>query len=152
LQNLLAQAFYRYGDHAHALHHFKITIKFCEQHGLLRLLADEPWYINNMLNAFETSLCTAWKPYIDKLSTAISKNALDDSYQATPLILPNPLTPRETDLIKLVSEGCANKEIARLMTISENTVETHLKRINQKLETSNRTQAATKARELGAIQ
>ena len=52
------------------------------------------------------------------------------------------LTDRETTVLKLVAQGHSNREIARLLTVSEATVRTHVSHILAKLELSSRTQAA----------
>jgi LuxR family maltose regulon positive regulatory protein len=61
------------------------------------------------------------------------------------------LTLRETAILKLVADGMANKEIARLLSISGNTVQTHLRNMYQKLQTTNRTHAVARAREQGLL-
>jgi DNA-binding NarL/FixJ family response regulator len=55
------------------------------------------------------------------------------------------LTARELDVLRLVVEGFANKEIARRLTITEKTVKTHVSRILQKLDVPDRTGAAVLA-------
>ena len=52
------------------------------------------------------------------------------------------LTPREREVLTLVSAGCANKEIARQCSVSEETVKHHLTRIFEKVGASNRTELA----------
>ena len=52
------------------------------------------------------------------------------------------LTPRETEILRLVAKGASNKEIARTTELSELTVKTHVTRILSKLNLSSRTQAA----------
>ena len=52
------------------------------------------------------------------------------------------LTPREREVVALVSAGCANKEIARQCAVSEETVKHHLTRIFDKVGASNRTELA----------
>ena len=52
------------------------------------------------------------------------------------------LTPREREVLALVSAGCANKEIARQCAVSEETVKHHLTRIFDKVGVSNRTELA----------
>ena len=52
------------------------------------------------------------------------------------------LTPREREVLSLVSAGCANKEIARLCAVSEETVKHHLTRIFDKVGASNRLELA----------
>lgn len=52
------------------------------------------------------------------------------------------LTRRETEIVDLLPEGHTNKNIARLLGITEHTVETHLDRIFRKLDVQSRTEAA----------
>jgi len=54
----------------------------------------------------------------------------------------NLLTPREREALELVAEGLTNKEIAARLTISVNTVRSHLRFILDKLHINNRVQAA----------
>ena len=55
---------------------------------------------------------------------------------------PDPLTPREVDVLKLVAKGMENPEIAAQLVISEATVRTHVSNIMGKLHLASRTQAA----------
>lgn len=55
------------------------------------------------------------------------------------------LTPREREVLGLIVEGMANKEIAAALTITEDTVKKHVQSIIAKLGVSDRTQAAVKA-------
>ncbi|KJZ20477.1 LuxR C-terminal-related transcriptional regulator [Loktanella sp. S4079] len=59
------------------------------------------------------------------------------------------LTPRERDVLKGLTEGKSNKQIARDFDISEPTVKLHMKTLFRKLDATNRTQAAMIAREAG---
>lgn len=61
------------------------------------------------------------------------------------------LTEREVRVLELLAAGSANKEIARELDISPNTVKTHIANLFQKLEVQRRTQAIQKARELRLI-
>jgi DNA-binding NarL/FixJ family response regulator len=61
------------------------------------------------------------------------------------------LSDRETEILLLVSEGCANKAIARRLSISEQTVKAHLKSIFGKLDAADRTHAVTIAARRGII-
>lgn len=62
---------------------------------------------------------------------------------------PETLTERETDVLRLLAQGKANKEIARALFIGENTVKTHVSSILVKLGVQSRTQAALYARQIG---
>lgn len=65
--------------------------------------------------------------------------------------LADPLTDRELAVLKLLAEGCSNKEIGSRLTITEGTVKNHMTNVLGKLGALDRTQAALKARELGLI-
>lgn len=61
------------------------------------------------------------------------------------------LTDRERDVLLLVDEGAANKEIAARLFISESTVKTHIVHLLEKLGVTSRTAAASEARRLGVL-
>jgi DNA-binding CsgD family transcriptional regulator len=61
------------------------------------------------------------------------------------------VTDREYEVLALLAEGLANKEIARRLDVSPNTVKTHIARLYEKLGAERRTQAVQKARELALI-
>jgi DNA-binding CsgD family transcriptional regulator len=61
------------------------------------------------------------------------------------------VTGREYEVLTLLAEGCANKEIARRLSLSPNTIKTHVARIYEKLKVGRRTEAVRKARELALI-
>lgn len=56
--------------------------------------------------------------------------------------LGHPLTPRESDVLQLISQGMTNRRIARRLCISEKTVKNHLSAIYAKIGVTGRTQAA----------
>lgn len=57
----------------------------------------------------------------------------------------SPLSPRESEILLLISEGFANKEIAYQLSISERTVQFHIKSLFEKLRASSRTDVVIKA-------
>ena len=61
------------------------------------------------------------------------------------------LTPREREVLALVVEGCANKEIAQRCAVSEETIKHHLTRMFDKVGASNRLELAMAARSSGLI-
>lgn len=77
---------------------------------------------------------------------------------------PGPFTPnrqvcaslgvsdRELEVLELLAAGRSNKEIAHQLAVSPNTIKTHVANLFEKLEAKRRTQAISRARELGIIQ
>ena len=61
------------------------------------------------------------------------------------------ITPREYEVLRLIADGRSNKEIARRLQVSPNTIKTHTGKLYQKLEAPRRTSAVSRARELGLI-
>ncbi|MBI3967514.1 MAG: response regulator transcription factor [Chloroflexi bacterium] len=64
---------------------------------------------------------------------------------------PEPLTERETEVLRLLAQGRANKEIARELHIGERTVKTHVSNVLMKLGVQSRTQAALYAARIGLV-
>jgi DNA-binding NarL/FixJ family response regulator len=64
---------------------------------------------------------------------------------------PETLTERETDVLRLLAQGFANKEIAQQLAIGEKTVKTHVSNILAKLGVPSRTQAALYAVRAGLV-
>jgi len=94
----------------------------------------------------------------EDLPTALIQHAQDilsaipqphDTPQSQPLV--EPLTDRELDVLRELSEGKSNREIAEDLYVSVGTVKTHARHIYEKLSVNNRTHAVARARELGII-
>jgi NarL family two-component system response regulator YdfI len=62
-----------------------------------------------------------------------------------------PLTPRETEVLRMMADGAANKEIAWKLAISEHTVKFHVASVMGKLNASSRTEAVTRGLRRGLI-
>jgi two-component system NarL family response regulator len=61
------------------------------------------------------------------------------------------LTPREVQVLELIAEGMRNREIAKVLQLSEETVEVHVKNIRGKLDVKDRTAAVNVAIKRGII-
>jgi len=61
------------------------------------------------------------------------------------------LSPRECEILELLASGQSNKEMARTLGLSPNTIKSHLARVYEKLEVQRRVQAIEKARFLALI-
>lgn len=64
---------------------------------------------------------------------------------------PDPLTPRETEVLVLLSRGLQNREIAARLYVTERTVKFHVSSILHKLGAENRTEAVTVAAQRGLV-
>jgi DNA-binding NarL/FixJ family response regulator len=95
-------------------------------------------------------------PLNQELATRLLKQLAEEKQQQTH---PDPpqrreplddaLTPRETEVLELLTTGQTNQQIAQTLSISKGTAKVHVERIIRKLGVSDRTQAAVKAIELG---
>lgn len=70
---------------------------------------------------------------------------------ARPALEPSPLTPRETEILRMIADGRGNAEIAISLYIGLGTVKGHIRDILEKLAANDRTQAAVVALRRGLI-
>lgn len=94
-----------------------------------------PEMSHKLLNAFRNS------------ATAVAPAARADSDRVEPL----PLSPRELEILRELTRGSSNKEIARQLSIAEPTVKIHVQHILRKLGVSSRVQAAVWGSERGMV-
>jgi LuxR family maltose regulon positive regulatory protein len=66
-------------------------------------------------------------------------------------LLPQPLTRRELEVLRLIDRGCSNQDIAAQLYISLATVKRHISNIYTKLDARGRTQALSRSRDLGLL-
>jgi LuxR family maltose regulon positive regulatory protein len=89
--------------------------------------------------AYAAHLLAAF-PIFQAGSTGLQKHALID-----------PLTERESEVLRWLAAGFSNREIAERLVVSEGTVKTHVHNLLAKLGATSRTQALARARELGLL-
>jgi DNA-binding NarL/FixJ family response regulator len=88
------------------------------------------------------------------LSEVISRLEQDRAHhqrRAALTIWAEHLTPRETDVLRLLARGWTNRQIARELKLAPGTVKNHVAKILATLDASDRTQAAVRAVELGIV-
>jgi len=83
-------------------------------------------------------------------ASEVRPHAKDASPAGLPLSTA-PLSPRELQVLQLVSQGSSNRRIAEALSRSANTIDTQIKSIYRKLDVNSRTQAVHKAMELGLL-
>jgi DNA-binding NarL/FixJ family response regulator len=117
------------------------------------VLKDAP--AERLINAVRRTL-DGESPLNQELATRLLRQLAEEK-QDTPSHTPprhyepleDALTPRETEVLELLTTGQTNQQIAQTLTISKGTAKVHVERIIRKLEVSDRTQAAVRALQLG---
>jgi DNA-binding NarL/FixJ family response regulator len=89
------------------------------------------------------------------IQPAVTEKVLEALKKAPPQFdssgLPEPMTERETEVLRLIASGLANREIADALAISEGTVKNHTSSILGKLGVRDRTRAVLRAIDLGFL-
>lgn len=83
------------------------------------------------------------------LDPTVAGSVLQELIQGSRLV--NDLTERETDVLRQLAHGHTNREIATLLTVTEETIKTHIGNILAKLHLAHRTQAALYALKHGLV-
>jgi LuxR family transcriptional regulator, maltose regulon positive regulatory protein len=122
--------------------------------GIYRTILDEGVEVGPLLAAFqENAERTGGSPelmsYVSKLIEGWGSRYQSEPQQAPTSAITESLSAREGDILKLIAEGLSNKEIARNLAITPETVKSHVKHIFAKLNVEKRTQAVTRAQILG---
>jgi len=162
IEILVAQAFAHQaqGNLPLALASLERALTLAEPEGYLRLFLDEGEPMRLMIVDFRLSMDKLKSDlkhrlinYTDRLLVAFS-HPLEDAqlkirnHQSTMI---EPLSERELEVLRLVAQGLTNNEICQRLVLALSTVKGHNLRIFGKLQAQNRTEAVTRARELGLL-
>jgi LuxR family maltose regulon positive regulatory protein len=108
------------------------------------------------LTSYVSKLIGAWKSRyqteLQQTSTPMASSAISEPTSAisdSTSAISEPLSTREGVILKLIAEGLSNKEIARNLAITPETVKSHVKHIFTKLNVEKRAQAVSRAQILG---
>ena len=142
---LRAMADWQRNQQTEALVSLERALRLAEPEGYIRLFADFGFSMARLLH--EARSRDVMRDYIGELLKAFSSD-IDFSAETT---LAEPLTAREQDVLNLMAAGLTNREIGDELVISPQTVKKHAANIYGKLGVSNRTEAATRARELDLL-
>ena len=139
------------GNRTDALSTLERALELAEPEGYIRLFVDESLpmlallrhaYVRGIVPGYVTTLLSAFG----------EQNASDPPLaSARPDSLLEPLTERERDVLRLLLEGASNREIARRLVLSVNTVKRHVYNLCGKLGVQSRTQAIIRARALNLL-
>jgi len=140
---LAAIVYWENGDKASALTVLERALRLAQPEGYVRLFADLGLPLAWLLQ--EVRDRKVMPEYVEKLLAAMGENPLFAISSST---LPEALTVREEDILKLMAAGLTNQEVAEKLVISPETVKKHASHIYRKLGVHTRTEAATRAREL----
>jgi LuxR family transcriptional regulator, maltose regulon positive regulatory protein len=140
---LKALALQALGDTSAALASLARSLALAEPEGYVRMYLNEGEPMATLLR--KAAAHSIHSDYVKKLLAALAPPL------PRPSALVEPLTPRERDVLRLISQGLSNKEIADKLFIALNTVKRHTSSIYGKLGVKSRTQAAAQAREFGLL-
>jgi LuxR family maltose regulon positive regulatory protein len=140
-----------------------------EPEGYRRVYLDEGWRLSELLQQCrsiqqESGSHLPSLTFIDSLLEAIQRTKTGQEFDQRPVEgragpttahledgLPITLSAREMEVLLLIAEGKSNQEISAELYLALNTVKRHAYNIFAKLEVKKRTQAVSKARQLGLI-
>jgi LuxR family maltose regulon positive regulatory protein len=149
IQVLIAQALVRQagGDEAGALIPLTRSLALAEPEGYVRTFLDaSPGMAPLLRRALDRGIAP---DYVARLLGALAEPIPPRLPVDQPLV--EPLTPRELEVLHLISAGLRNQEIADQLVISLATVKRHISNIYGKLGVSHRTQAVACARDRGLL-
>ena len=155
-----ALAFAAQGDQRRALTSLERALTLAEPEGYVRIFVDEGESIRQLLLGCQSTIkkkvgndvnskSLRLLTYTDKLLATFSQPASPEKPQRE--ALPEPLSERELDILRLISTGRSNQEIAEILVIAVSTVKSHINSLYGKLGTNRRTEALAIARELGLL-
>jgi LuxR family maltose regulon positive regulatory protein len=151
---LQALAWQALGDMSNALDALERALVLAEPGGYVRIFLDGGTAMATLLcqaKAQQAEAQRVMSGYVDKLLPAFGEMMAGESTHPGGSLSIEPLTPRETEVLRLIVAGASNPQIAQELFVTVNTVKRHITHILGKLGVDNRTQAAMRARELGLL-
>jgi LuxR family maltose regulon positive regulatory protein len=149
LQALARQA---QGDTARAVITLEKALTMGKPEGYARVFVEQGTPMATLLRQAAARGITP--QYVQGLLVALGEDEVEPALTPSPRSTPSlvePLTGRELEILKLMGEGCSNREIAQALVITLNTVKKHASNIYGKLGVHNRTQAVVRAQELDLL-
>ena len=136
------------------------ALTLAEREGFVRSFVDEGESVRLLLVDYQSSVrdrrlgaidgnAIRLLTYTDRLLAASSKDVSLETID--PISIPESLSERELDVLRLIATGRSNQEIADILVIALSTVKSHINNLYGKLGTKRRTQAIATAREMGLL-
>lgn len=149
---LQAVAYHAQGSNDKALQVLGEALALAEPGGFIRLFVDEGLPMARLLS--EAAAQGMMPTYVDKLLAAFEaeEQKITDKTNRPPVqSLVEPLSQRESEILRLIAQGLSNQEIGERLFLALDTVKGHNRRIFDKLQVQRRTEAIARARELGLL-
>ncbi len=151
-------ALYKHGDKEQAVELLGEALALTEPNGFIRLYLDEGAPMGELLSTaadqgirqdYVTRLLTAFKtePMGELLAEIVSTS--HHSLMGSSLI--EPLSQRELEILRLISKGLTNQQICERLYLALDTVKGHNRKIFDKLDVTNRSEAIARAHELNLL-
>lgn len=145
LQSLACRA---QGDVPLAVTSLERALRIAEAEGYARVFLDEGSALAALLEAVTADEVRAYATQLLQMTRGTESAPASVEHGAE---LPDPLSEREREVLRLLATELSGPEIARLLVVSVNTLRTHTKRIYTKLDVNNRRSAVLRAQELGEL-
>ena len=147
------------GDETQALATLERALSLAQPEGYVRIFLDFGMQIAELLKMAAARGIEV--EYVSKLLSALRKEHEDESQSGKLSLMPaashpfqplvEPLSDRELEVLDLLANGLSNKQIAKTLVISVETVKKHLKNIYGKLGVHSRTEAVARGRDIDIL-
>jgi LuxR family maltose regulon positive regulatory protein len=150
----------RAGNNVAALTELQVLMRYACREQSVQLLLDEGEALVALLRQLAAMASRPWDEACLQQPLQLFEQLLtvDPSQQSAAVDAPadlstlvEKLTKKECSVLRLLAGGLSNNDIGERLFVSESTVRTHLRSINAKLQSKNRTEAVAVARRLGLL-
>jgi DNA-binding CsgD family transcriptional regulator/tetratricopeptide (TPR) repeat protein len=145
------------GDRALAARHFEAALALDREAGAHTWVAHTAYEYGRLLGSAgaedDAGRAAELLAEAAELAQRIGMRTLLERMQpvGAPVIAPSGLSPREIEILRLVARGLSNRDVGRVLSISEHTAANHIRSILRKTGAANRTEAAAYAHANGLI-
>lgn len=157
-----ASALEHSGQHDNALVMIQRALQLASRDRFLRLFAEESPTVaalilavehNNLPDSYFSSLLALTESSTQMASDTGDSPAASsgESRRQALAALVEPLSQRELEVLELINEGLANKEIANRLDVAPTTIKAHIRNLYGKIGARSRTEALAKARQMGVL-